>query len=119
MKADNQIVLSEVNEILHQLDDEALSKLPKKLLNTFEKSDHLDVSYIKPNIPLEDIDLQNETREILALISYKYFCNEQEKKIWNKKIRDNEIKYQEKIKENYNINKLLEEIKKIKEANNE
>lgn len=106
---DNEKAISEVNEILKQLDSDALKKLPRKLINEFEENASIDVSYIKPEIPLENLNLQDETKEILALISYNYFCDSDEKIRWNEQFEENERIYQEEINNKYGADKLFSE----------
>ena len=111
--------ISEVNKILNQMAPSSLAKVPQKLLDELEKNATANVDYIKPDIPLEDLNLEEETKEILAVISYNYFCNNEEKKNWDKELLENEKIYQENIKLKYNPDKLFEKnIQKISKDTN-
>ena len=87
MWTDNKKAVSEVN------------KIPKNLLDEIEKNSTVNVDYIEPNISLEDLNLEEETKEMLVVIAYNYFCNDKERKDWNKELKENEVKYQDKIRE--------------------
>ena len=93
---------SEVYVILNQLDEESLKKIPEKIFNQIKENAKIEVDYIDKNIPLEKINLMEETREFLAIISYYYFCDEEERKKWDEILNENERKYQEKLKQKYN-----------------
>lgn len=113
----NKKAISEVNTILKQLEKSSYSKIPKKLLDEIEKNATVDVSYIKPEIALEDLDLEEETKEMLAVISYQYFCTEDERKSWQKELEENEKKYQEELNEKYNPENLFKKEELLQEQN--
>ena len=106
----NSKAISEVNAILKQLNHTSLNKIPEKLLDEFEKNATVNVDYINSNIPLEELELQEETKEIIAVISYTYFCNEEERKQWNIELVENERKYQEKLQKKYNPDNIFENV---------
>ena len=95
-------VFSEVYVILNQLDEKSLKKIPEKIFNQIKENAKIEVDYIDKNKPLEEINLMEETREFLAIISYYYFCDEEERKKWDELLNENERKYQEKLKQKYN-----------------
>lgn len=100
-------VFSEVYTILNQLEEESLKKIPQKILNQIEENATVEINYIDKNKPLEEMNLMDTTKEFLAVISYYYFCDEEERKKWNDTLNENEIKYQEKLKEKYNPEKIF------------
>jgi hypothetical protein len=104
----NNKVISEVYEVLSELEEEDLQKIPKKILKYFKDNATYDVcEYINPDIPLDKLNLEEETKEILAVISYNYFCNDDEKKVLSKEFDKNEIKYQEELRTKYSPDKLF------------
>lgn len=107
----NTKAISELNAILKQLNKVSYNKIPKELLTEIEKNATVDVSYIKSNIPLEELNLEQETKEMLAVISYQYFCDEEERKTWQKELQENEKKYQETLREKYNPEELFKDTK--------
>lgn len=102
-------VISEVNAILNQLNEDSLNKIPKKILDEFKRNATVNVDYIDLRIPLEELNLQEETKEILAVISYTYFCNEEERKQWNIDLLENEKKYQEELHKKYDMSRIFED----------
>jgi hypothetical protein len=108
MNLENKKAISEVYKILSQLDEKSLEKLPKKLISQLEENAIIDVSYIRADIPLEELQLEQETKEILAIISYNYFCDDLEKQKWNEEFNKNEIEYVKYINEKYSVDNLFE-----------
>ena len=96
-------VFSEVYTIINQLEKCSVKKIPKKLLNKIREKAINKVEYIDINVSLEDLDLQKETKEMLAIISYYYFCNDEERSKWDKVLIDNEKIYRENLNKKYNL----------------
>lgn len=119
MWTNNKKAVSELNIILKQLEENSYRKIPKKLLDEIEKNACLDVSYIKPENSLEDLNLEKETKEMLAVISYQYFCTDEERKDWQKELEENEKKYQEELKEKYNPENLFKNVEFPEKRNSE
>ncbi len=109
-------VISELNAIIKQLDSNTILKIPQKLIETLEENATFPVEYIKPDIPLEELKLEEETKEILAIIAYYYFCTEPERKEWDKQLEKNEELYQNYLRQKYDVNDLLKkEVESTKE----
>lgn len=90
---ENKKAISEVYAILNQLNETSLKKIPLALLQKLKDNSDYDVSYIKPEIPLDQLELEPETKDILAVISYKCFCDAEEKKKWSQVLIENELQY--------------------------
>ena len=112
-------VFSEVYTILTQLKDESVKKIPEKVLKQIKENATIEIDYINQNIPLEDIKLQEETKEILAIISYYYFCDDEERKKWDEVLSENEIKYQEELKRIYNPEDIFKKKEETSDKQNE
>lgn len=95
-------VFSEVYAILNQLKDDSVKKIPEKVFKQIKDNATVEVNYIDEDTPLEKLKLQKETKELLAVISYYYFCDDEERKKWNEVLDENERKYQETLKQKYN-----------------
>lgn len=108
---DNRI-FSEVYVILNQLEEDSLKKIPEEMLNKIKENATIEIDYIEENKPLEELNLMNETKEFLAVISYNYFCDEEERKKWNDVLDENERKYQETLKEKYNPEEIFDKKEK-------
>lgn len=112
-------VFSEVYTILTQLKDESVKKIPEKVLKQIKENATIEIDYINQNIPLEDIKLQEETKEILAIISYYYFCDDEERKKWDEVLSENERKYQEELKRIYNPEDIFKKKEETSDKQNE
>ena len=89
----NKKAISEVYAILNQLSETSLQKIPSILLQKLKDNSGYDVSYIKPEIPLEQLALEPETKDILAIIAYQCFCDAEEKEKWSQVLIENEMQY--------------------------
>lgn len=100
----------EVLDILKYTKEEDVKKIPKKFMKFLE--DNKSETYT-PNLnhtkEIKDMGLKPETEAILGLIYMKYWANEDEKTKFQEKIRNNEIVYQEELKEKYNASKLFKQ----------
>lgn len=105
--------------ILTQLKDESVKKIPEKVLKQIKENATIEIDYINQNIPLEDIKLQEETKEILAIISYYYFCDDEERKKWDEVLSENERKYQEELKRIYNPEDIFKKKEETSDKQNE
>ena len=95
---------SEVKCILDFLPKHYTEKLPLKLLNIIDSlyDERFKVD-IKPNIELKNQKFTEDTKNIIAVLKYNYWCvNNEEKEKLAKMFEENEKKYQEKLREKYN-----------------
>ena len=91
---------SEVYEILQLLDDEFISKLPKKFIEFIEKEkDNEYITNINPQIPLEEQNLLADTVNILAMLKLDYWSTEDEKQELLSILNQNEKEYQAELNE--------------------
>ncbi len=106
--------MAEVLYYLKGIRDEDLAKLPDKLINFLEenatKNYICNFDYTKP---LKELNLADESKGIIAMICYNYWCNtEEDKKRLISSLNQNERIYQEKMKEKYNPEKIFKELNK-------
>ena len=105
----NANAMAEVIYYLKGIKQEDINKIPKKLLqylnDNASKEYKCDFDY---NKPLKDLNLLDETRGIIGMICYNYWCiNEIQKKQYIDKLNINEPKYQEFLHEKYNPDNLF------------
>lgn len=95
---------AEIIEILDNMSYEDKNKIPKKIYDFFlEKSNKNYVRHLDKSKTLYDQEIREDTKEILAILLINYWCETVDKK--NQLLtlfRDNEIKYQEQLREKYN-----------------
>jgi len=100
----NQEAMAETIYYLKGIKDEDIKKIPKEIINYLNenasKEYKCDFDY---NKPLKELKLLPETRGIIGLICYKYWCTtEEEKRKYIEKIQENEKKHKENIAIKYN-----------------
>lgn len=98
------MVYAEVIEVLDNMSLEDRNKIPQKVYEFFKKKSSEDyVKHLNNNISLYNQDIREDTKEILAILLTNYWCKtEEEKNQLLKLFRDNELKYQEELREKYN-----------------
>ncbi len=93
----------EVLEILEYSDDSIIEKIPKELIEFWQRNK--STTY-KPKLDhdksINEMDLKEKTKSIIAMIYLNYLCSDEEKDNINSILKDNEEKYQQKLKEKYN-----------------
>ena len=99
---------AEIDNFIELLNDEDRNKIPKKLRCFFkEEKDKQYIKDINIDIPIKQQNLKDETLALIALLNIKYICDDdKEKERLNKIYHDNNIKYQEILREKYNPNKI-------------
>lgn len=94
---------AEINEILKYMPDEELKKIPSKLRDFFREVASKDyVTNINPNLPLDEQEIKEKTKDIIALIYRNYWCSEEERKELDQKLIENDRKFEEELREKYN-----------------
>ncbi len=95
---------SEVKCILDFLPINYTEKLPKKLLNIIDSLyDEKFKININPNIELKNQNFTEDTKNIIAVLKYNYWCkDDEEKENLARMFKENEQKYQENLREKYN-----------------
>ena len=104
----------EVLEVLNNMDSEYIEKIPNKLIEFFINNMSKEYKFkLDMTIPFEEQKLKQLTINILAMLNLNYWCeSEEHKKELLKKYYDNEMKYQEKIMEQYSAEKLFKRERK-------
>ena len=100
--------LYQVNEILKYMAPNLKARIPKKFISYFENNKSQNYNWsIDTSLPLEKQNLLTPTKEILTLLYRDYICDDIEKIKIQKPLNENDIKYQEKLKEIYNPNNVF------------
>lgn len=94
---------TEINKILSYLPIEYVEKIPTKLRKFFKDIESKEyIPNIDPYKQLDEQDLKPKTKTLLTIIYRNYWCNEQEKAELDKKLLENDKKYEEELREKYN-----------------
>lgn len=121
MNIETRQTYSEVNAFLQLIDSNMSNKIPKKLKNFFKRE--MDKKYqpvLKKNIPLKKQNLRRKTIAIISSLYLQYWCTDMSKKEeLLKTYKNNEIKYQEQLREKYNPDMLFKNKRNYDNNNNE
>lgn len=100
--------ISETLDILNHLDKEYVDKIPENLKKFLEKNK--SVTYI-PKLDhskrINELNLKETTKDILTTLYIKYWATMEEKLMYTKILKENEIKYQKKLLNKYNSDNLF------------
>ena len=97
------IASAEINEILKYLSVEQVNRIPKKLRLLFEEIAEKDyIPHINPNKRIIEQDITSKTRDILIIFYRKYWANDEMRQEIDKKLIENERKYQKELRQKYN-----------------
>lgn len=116
IREDYSEAISETLDILGHMQESDIDKIPKKFIDFLKENKS---KTYKPNLDytksIKDMKLKSQTIGILSLINKKYWCNNEERKVFEEKLKQNELRFQEEIKEKYNVNKSFKnkELKKM------
>ena len=121
MNIETRQAYSEVNAFLQLIDSNMSNKIPKKLKNFFKRE--MDKKYqpvLKKNIPLKEQNLRRKTIASISSLYLQYWCTDMSKKEeLLKTYKNNEIKYQEQLREKYNPDMLFKNKRNYDNNNNE
>ena len=100
--------IAETLDILNHTNKNDVNKIPEKFMNFLKenssKTYKANLDYTKK---IQDMNLREKTIGILSIINKKYWCSEEERKKFETKLKDNEIEYQNKLREKYNQNNIF------------
>ncbi len=106
----------EVLDILAHTSKRDVEKIPESFITFLkENSSKTYVSKLDHSKAIKDMDLKPKTEAILALIYIKYWANEQEKQIFEKRIRESQARFT--AEEQLGFATFDKERKHIKESN--
>lgn len=104
----------EVLEILNHSDDNIIEKIPKSLIEFWKREK--STTY-KPNLDhnksINEMELKNKTKSIITMLYLNYLCDVTEKNNIKLILRDNEEKYQQELREQYNTDRLFKKEERI------
>lgn len=103
MKRTYKEALSEVDDIFNHLDINLLNRIPD-IFREFVKTNKSEtyIPTFNHNNKLADLPLKKETRRIISLVYFNYICDENEKKLYAKKLKENQLKKEEYLQIKYN-----------------
>lgn len=101
--------MAEVIYYLKGIRQEDVDKIPKKFIQFLNENASKEyICNFDYNRPLKELNILDETRGIIGMICYNYWCvTEQQKELYLKKLSQNEQQYQEILHKKYNLDNLF------------
>lgn len=106
--------ITEINKIFSYLPTEYIEKIPiklRKFLKDVESKEY--IPNIDPYKQLDEQDIKPKTKTLLTIIYRNYWCNEQERAELDKKLIENDKKYEEELREKYNPDDIFKKREKF------
>ena len=95
--------LYQINEIIKYMTPNLKARIPKKFISYFENNKSKDYNWkVNEVVPLEKQNLLPTTKEILTVLYKDYICDDFERVELEKTLNNNEVKYQEELRQKYN-----------------
>ena len=99
---------TEIGCLLKHFPNSFVEKLPNKLLEIINsKADRKYLIDVDTKKSINEQNISNKTKMILAVLTYNYWSNEKQKDIIRKKLYDNEKISQRNLTEKYNSDNLF------------
>ena len=109
------IAMAEVLHYLKGIRQEDIDKIPQKLIEYF-KQNSLESYVCKFDYkkPLKELELQEETKGLIAMICFNYWCQTAEQKEkFILELTNNEERYQKELREKYNPDNIFKKNKSV------
>ena len=111
---------AEIIEILKYLPQSDVEKVPQKLRSFFIKVANKNyVTKIDPNKSMQEQEIKEKTKDLIAVLYRNYWCSEEERTSLDKKLIENDKKYEEILRDKYNLDNIFEVKAKVKEEHKE
>lgn len=105
--------ITEVLDILYNSDEDLLGRVPKKLIDFWERNkSNTYKPKLNHDLPLSEMNLRNKTKSIIAMIYLNYICEDDEKNSLKHILKNNEDVYQQELREKYNPDNIFKNNKK-------
>ena len=107
------LAISETLYYLKGIQQQDIDRIPNKFMSFLKEN---CLNNYKCNFdytrPLKELNISDEARGLIAMICLNFWCdNDEKKEMFKKHLTENELKYQEKLKEKYNPNNLFKNIR--------
>ncbi len=103
MDREYNYAVAELLDLLKNTEDELINKVPTNLIDIWEKQVPEDYKS-KDMLTEEDwenIELAQKTKALIGMVYRNYWCNAEERKLYDEILRKNEEKRQAELKEKY------------------
>lgn len=110
--------LYQINEILKYVTPNLKARIPKKVISYIQNNKSKDFNWkIDKALPLEKQELLPTTRELITVLYKDYMCDDIARLKLNKVLKENQIKYENEVREKYNPDNIFKERNRSYETN--
>lgn len=111
---------TEIGCLLKYFPNSFIEKLPNKLLEIISlRADRKYLIDVDTNKSINEQNISDKTRKVLAVLTYNYWSSETEKRDIIGHLNENEKKYQEKLREKYNPDNIFKnKVSKVETVEN-
>ena len=110
--------LYQISEILKYITPTLKARIPKKIISYIESNKSKDYNWkIDKTLPLEKQELLPTTKELITVLYKDYMCDDIARLKLNKVLKENQIKYENEVREKYNPDNIFKERNKSYETN--
>lgn len=104
---------AELMKIMEYLPKEEVEKIPNKLLEFFKNIESKNSKLqIDTNKPLEEQDIKEKTKDLIAVLYRNYWCDDEERNILDRRLLENNKKYEKELSEKYSVDNIFKSRKK-------
>lgn len=117
MNLDYKEAVGEVLIILEHTEESLINKIPKQLMEFWREIASKDIALVvDTSKSLTELNLKPKTKALIAMIYRNYWCTPEERKEYDKILRENEEKFQEAARQKYNPDDIFKPIVKQPEV---
>lgn len=117
MNVDYKEAVGEVLIILEHTEESLINKIPKQLLEFWKEIVPKDFNFeIDTTKSLDELNLKPKTKALIAMIYRNYWCTPEERKEYDRILKENEEKFQEAARQKYNPDDIFKPIVKQPEV---
>ena len=103
MNTEYRKAVGEVLQVLENTEESLVDKIPKKLIELWEENAVYSPSLeIDTSKTIEEINLSEKSKDLLGMIYRNYWCDSEQRKEYDKILKNNEEKFQENVRQIYN-----------------
>lgn len=111
--------ISEVLDIINNMEDIYREKISTKFMEFLVKNQNENyMNHMNPNLEINGQIKGKKTKEILAIIAYNYWYNEEQREEYKKRLKENEEAHQQELRKLYDTNNLFKGNRESEDTNN-
>lgn len=111
--------ISEVLDIINNMEDIYREKISTKFMEFLVKNQNENyINHMNPNFEMNEQIKGKKTKEILAIIAYNYWYNEEQREEYKKRLKENEEIHQQELRKLYDTDNLFKRNRENEDTNN-